>query len=90
MKKSPSLKQLLFEQQVFGVLLFTLLAVSVWVLSSIYFSYTEYSIPDQEEAQVIPIDPGIDEKPLLQLQQRKWWTAEELQQFTPTVKLKQE
>lgn len=81
MKKRITFKQLLFEQQVLGILLFTLLVVFLWVISSIYFSYTASTLTQDDQADVLPLEPTIDDQPLRELNSRKWWTQEELENF---------
>lgn len=90
MKKSPSLHQLLFEQQVFGVLLFSFVVITVWVISAVYFSYSKDPIPSQEQIHIESIDPTIDERVLLPLLQRRWWTPEELQDFPVSIVIKKQ
>jgi sensor histidine kinase regulating citrate/malate metabolism len=81
MKKRLTFKQLLFEQQILGILLFTILVVFLWVVSSIYFSYAQTTLTTEDTTTVIPLTPEINEKPLLELANRKWWTPEELTQI---------
>ena len=88
MKKRITFKQILFEQQVLGILLFTLLVVFLWVISSIYFSYSASTLTAEDEADVLPLDPTIDTKPLEQLNGRKWWTPDQLQNFPVSITIK--
>lgn len=90
MKKRLTFKQLLFEQQILGILLFTLLVVFLWVISSIYFSYSSTTLTAADEADVLPLDPTIDTKPLETLNARKWWTPQELQNFPVSITIKDE
>jgi hypothetical protein len=90
MKKRLTFKQLLFEQQILGILLFTLLVVFLWVVSSIYFSYSSSTLTAADEADVLPLDPNIDVKPLETLNARKWWTPEELKNFPVSILIKDE
>lgn len=78
MKKRLTFQQLLFEQQILGILLFTILVVFIWVVSSIYFSYAQTTLSTEDTTTVIPLTPEINEKPLLELSGRKWWNPEEL------------
>lgn len=87
MKKRLTFKQLLFEQQILGILLFTIVVVFLWVISSIYFSYSASTLTQDDTTTVIPLNPVIPEQPLLALSTRKWWTDEELNQFSVSVQL---
>ncbi len=87
MKKRLTFHQLLFEQQILGILLFTILVVFLWVISSIYFSYSESTLSKDDTITVVPLTPTIPDKPLQDLNARKWWTDEELNQFTVSVVL---
>lgn len=82
MKKRLTFKQLLFEQQVLGILLFSVLVVFLWVVSTIYFSYSATTLSEEDVFVVTPLNPTIDDKPLRVLQERRWWTETELQNFT--------
>ena len=82
MKKRLTFKQLLFEQQILGILLFSVLVVFLWVISTIYFSYTASTLSNEDVFVVTPLNPIIDDKPLRALGQRRWWTDAELQGFT--------
>jgi len=84
MKKRLSFKQLLFEQQVLGILLFTILVVFLWVVSSIYFSYSASTLSVDDTTTVKPLNPDIPEAPLQELNSRKWWTDDELNQISGT------
>ncbi len=60
MKKRMTFKQLLFEQQILGILLFSLLVVFLWVISSIYFSYSASTLTQDDQLDVLPLDPTIN------------------------------
>jgi hypothetical protein len=88
MKKRLTFKQLLFEQQVLGILLFSVLVVFLWVISSIYFSYSTSTLSAEDELIVTPLNPLIDDKPLRALQNRRWWTDSELENFSVSATVK--
>lgn len=85
MKKRITFKQLLFEQQILGILLFSLLVVFLWVVSSIYFSYSASTLTQDDQIDVLPLDPTINDRPLRELNGRKWWTQEELADFPLSI-----
>lgn len=87
MKKRLTFHQLLFEQQILGILLFTILVIFLWVISSIYFSYSASTLSEDDTQTVIPLTPAIPEKPLRDLNARTWWSDEELNQFSVSVVL---
>ncbi len=87
MKKKLTFHQLLFEQQILGILLFTLLVVFLWVISSIYFSYSASTLTQDDNTTVRALNPAIPDKPLQDLNSRKWWSDEELNQFNVSVTL---
>lgn len=88
MKKRLTFKQLLFEQQVLGILLFSVLVVFLWVTSSIYFSYSTSTLSAEDELIVTPLNPVIDDKPLRTLQNRRWWSNTELENFSVSATVK--
>ncbi|MEP7166895.1 MAG: hypothetical protein ABI758_02875 [Candidatus Woesebacteria bacterium] len=85
MKKRLTFKQLLFEQQILGILLFSVLVVFLWVVSTIYFSYTKSTLTSEDETVVIPLSPIIDDRPLQVLSSRRWWSDSDLQSFAVSV-----
>lgn len=87
MKKRLTFKQLLFEQQILGILLFTILVVFLWVISSIYFSYSASTLTQDDTTTVEPLNPVIPDQPLQDLNARKWFTDNELSQFPVSVVL---
>lgn len=85
MKKRLTFQQLLFEQQILGILLFTILVIFLWVISSIYFSYSASTLTVEDTQTVVPLTPTIPDKPLNELNARTWWSEDELNQFSVSV-----
>lgn len=85
MSKRITLRSLLFEQQVLGILLFSFMVIIVWVAASIYFSYSASTLTQEETTSVEALDPIIPVNGLRAIQSRKWWTPEELQSFPLSV-----
>ncbi len=90
MKRKLTIRSLLFEQQMLGVLLFSLLILFLWVGASIYFQYNQSSISTDETYPIEPISADIDTTSLLQISNRRWWTDEELSAFTLSIELETE
>lgn len=87
MKKKTSLQSLLFEQQLLGILVFTLLVLFVWIGASVYFTYNTSTLTSDETIIVTPLNPIINTKPLDAIRSRKWWTSKELQSFPINTKV---
>lgn len=90
MKRKLTLKSLLFEQQMLGVLLFSLLILFLWIGASIYFQYNQSTIATDESYPIEPISASLDTTSLLQVSNRRWWTDEELSAFPLSVELESE
>ncbi|MBP9700053.1 hypothetical protein KBD71_02105 [Candidatus Woesebacteria bacterium] len=90
MKRKVTIRSLLFEQQMLGVLLFSLLILFLWIGASIYFQYNQSTISTDETYPVEPISANLDTSSLLQVSNRRWWTDEELSSFPLSVELESE
>lgn len=90
MKRKLTIRSLLFEQQMLGVLLFSLLILFLWIGASIYFQYNQSTIATDETYPIEPISANIDTTSLLQISNRRWWTDEELSSFPLSVELESE
>lgn len=74
-----------------AVLVFSILVVFIWIGGSIYLTYSSSALPDSETAiTVVALEPKIDTVPLEILEQRKWWTDQELQTFPLSIELEKE
>ncbi len=89
-RKKQTIQSLLFEQQMLGILVFTVLVLFVWIAGSIYFTYNKSTISQDEALVVTPLDPKIDTVPLEDISMRKWWKGEELQNFQLSIALDEE
>ncbi|HSW89863.1 MAG TPA: hypothetical protein VLH19_03235 [Patescibacteria group bacterium] len=83
-QQKTTFRSLVFQRNVLTVLLFSLFVIFMWIISSIYFSYKAPTLSTQEQQDIIPLNPKIDTKAIDNLEQRKWWTPQELEQFSPT------
>lgn len=87
MAKKMTFRQILFEQHALTILLVTFAATVVWIFSSIYFSYSTTTLSTEAQQDILPLDPKIDTTTLSTLNQRRWWTEEELNSFVPQVEI---
>lgn len=88
MKKSMTLRSLVFSQQVLLLLLFSLVVVIIWVAASISFSYTKSTLSQNDVTSVTPLNPHLDTELFTKLQARKSWTNAQLESFTPIVEIR--
>lgn len=87
MAKRITTQSLLFEQQLLAILVFTVLVICVWIVASVYFSYSSAQYSESQVITVTPLSPKIDRDIFDQLEQRTWWSPQDLETFTPSIDL---
>lgn len=87
MIKKQSFRQLLVQQQILTILLFTFVVIMIWVISSIYFSYSKTTLTTTDKALIAPLNPRLDSTLFEKLAARKAWNDQELSSFEPRIEL---